>query len=945
VLAPVTMATRNFIAVFRKAAWRNDAEADAFIEQNADVTEGLLRQAFNIALREGNKYPRHQLTRMEQVAATLAIQREAHDLCPHLIDLCKNTEERGRRLVSSILLELNDSVWHPRLFAYLQHKDERLRTMAKKVLSQVGGRTVFNLISETAEERWPCRMEVIDTVVEVSGHYSIEVLTRMFPRCAREERVRIVQLLSDPRYMKAARVEACEALRGYLEDEDPMIRGRACAGLGNLGTEEVVELLADRIWDSNQWVGKAAVAGLGKFDTPRAVELLTEAARADNVAIQTACVDALIAIGSDQVVPALVTLLETPNLVLRNKATEGISELGRSGKVNLARMLVLMMNSPDVHVRRAVIEIINEVGDRDGTIWKRLVRHLRDEDWWVRERATEVLVHVSGNRITEHVIELLEESSPIVRRYAVEVLIRLKDHRSVAPLARAAKEDPDWWVQERAIEALGDLGDPRATPVVVNLLQNKELNWVCVEALGKLGDPRAVPYLGHVLRRGDDEFRLAVLDALDAIDHEDVVEVIRELAEDASKPIRQRVVGILARMQVQLDVGHAEVAAVGSLSFLDTLLEEAKNKGATDLYIIAGARPTMKVMSNVEPLRDEVLTAEQTEELLFSILSDKKREEFREKLDVDSSYESQNEHYRFRVNIYQQHTGVNGVFRVIHDEVMPFESLALPEDVLDFTRWDSGLVVIAGPSNSGKSTTLTTLVDHINRHEAKHVITLEDPIEYVHAKDYGCLVNQREVGTHTFNYRTALRSVLREDPDVILVGEMRDLETISFAVTAAETGHLVFGTLHTISAAATIDRILDAFPPHQQQQIRVMISESLRGVLCQQLLMRADGEGRVLAVELMVNNAAIANMIRQGKIHQIESAITTSYELGMRLMDREMLQLVNEGKITPEEAYAKATDRKLFAHFFEDEDDEEDEAQELPPLPRRRSLDDEANGD
>ena len=937
------MASRNFIAVFRKADWRSDAEVDAFISLNSGLSEGLLRQAFTIALREGNKYPRHQLSRMERVAATLVVNRGEPDICPHLIDLCKHTEERGRRLIGDILVQLNDSEWHPRLFAYLQSRDERLRAMAKKVLSQVGGRTAFQLISESAEERWPSRMEVIDTVVEISGHHAIDALQRMFPRCAREERVRIVQHLSEPKYMKAARSEACEALRGYLTDEDPMVRGRACAGLGNLGTEEVLELLVERLWDSNQWVAKAAVTSVGKFDTPRSVELLGEAARMDNVAIQTACVDALIAIGTDLVVPALVILLESPNLVLRNKATEGISALGRSGKVNLARMLVLMMNSPDVNVRRAVIEIINEVGDRDGTIWRRLVRHLRDEDWWVRERATEVLVHISGNHITEHIIELLDEESPIVRRYAVEVLIRLKDHRSVAPLAKAAKEDDDWWVQERAIEALGDLGDPRATPVVVNLLQVPELNWVCVQALGKLGDPRAIPYLGHMLSRANQDLRIAILDALDAIGHEDVVPVVRDLVADTDKQVRQRAVSILGRMQVQLDESRVELAAAGSLSFLDTLLEEAKNKGATDLYIIAGARPTMKVMGSVEPARDEVLTPRQTEDLLLSILSDKKREEFREKLDVDSSYESQNEHYRFRINIYQQHTGINGVFRVINDEVMPFEALNLPQTVLDFTRWDSGLVVIAGPSNSGKSTTLTTLVDHINRHEAKHIITLEDPIEYVHGKDHSCLVNQREVGTHTLDYRSALRSVLREDPDVILVGEMRDLETISFAVTAAETGHLVFGTLHTISAAATIDRILDAFPPHQQPQIRVMISESLRGVLCQQLLVRGDGGGRVLAIELMINNAAIANMIRQGKIHQIEGAITTSYERGMRLMDREMLSLVNAGTITAEEAYAKATDRKLFAHFFEEEEDGEDD-DEAPARPQRRSLDGEANG-
>ena len=925
------MASRNFIAAFRKAAWRDSAEVDAFIETHEAVPDGHLRQAFALVLKDASRYPRHQLTNMERVAAELAVARGDTSLCPHLIDLARGADERGRRFVAEVLPQLNDSSWHPRVFALLQHKDERLRDFARRVLSVTGGKTVFKLIADSVNERWPSRMEVIDTLAEISGHHAVGLFTAMLPKGSKEERARIVRHLSDEKYMRAARSEACAALRFVLTDPDPMVRGRACAGLGKLGTEEVVPTLAEMVWDDNAWVAKHAVVGLGQFDCVEAVETLGEVARIENVTIQTACVDALINIGTDTVVPTLVSLLESDNLVLRNKATEGISALGRSGQVNLARMLVLMMNSPDVNVRRAVIEIINDVGDHDGTIWKRLVRHLRDEDWWVRERATEVLVNISGDKITEHVVDLLADESDIVRRYAVEVLIRLKDPRSLAPLAEAARTDTDWWVQERAIEALGELGDHRATSVVVNLMKRRELHWVCVEALSKLGDERAVPYLGRLLTSAKSDLGLEVLGALDAIGTPSIVDEVQKVADHADKEMRIRAQGILHQMQVQLDASRVEQQAAGSMSRLDTLLEEAKNQGATDLYVVAGGPPAMKVLGRVRPMQTEALTPEQTRTMLMAILSDEKRREFADHLDTDTSYESTNEHYRFRVNVYQQHTGINGVFRVISDEVLPFEQLNLPDDVLDFTRWDSGLVLIAGPSNSGKSTTLTTLVDHINREQAKHVITLEDPIEYVHAKDQQCLVNQREIGTHSSSYQAALRSVLREDPDVILVGEMRDLETISLAVTAAETGHLVFGTLHTISAAATIDRIIDAFPPHQQPQIRVMISESLRGVLCQQLLTRADGRGRVLALELMINDLAIAHMVREGKIHQIEAKITTSYEQGMRLMDREMLAMANDGVITPEEAYAKATDRKLFAHFFDEDDEDGEPDPTVPP--------------
>ncbi len=926
------MADRNFINAFRKAAWTTDREVEEFIRRNADVTENNLRHLFGVIARDGARYNHRQLTAMEHVATTLAVTRRDVALCPTLIDMARTADERFRRVAGQVLVELNDASWHGRLFQFFTSRDDRARAFADRVLSQVGGKTVLAMIDETAAERWTSRMEVIHTLVQIAGHHAIPVLMKMLPVADRGERVRIVQLLGDEAYMKAARKEAAAALFSLIHDDDPMVRGRAAEGLGAMGSEEHVGPITEMVWDENPWVAKAAVGALGRLRTPLAIETLGEASRIDNVAIQTACVDALLAIGSDEAVPTLVTLLESENLVLRNKATEGLVALGRDGKVNLARMLVLMMNSPNVHVRRAVVEIINEVGDRDGTLWKRLVRHLRDEDWWVRERATEVLVNISGDQITEHVIELLEDPSDIVRRYAVEVLLRLKDLRAIAPLAKAAKDDADWWVQERAIEALGEIGDRRATPVVVNLLKNPALHWVCVEALGRLGDPRAIPYLGRLMLKSSGAFRLAVLKALDAIGSPEIVPEVTRVANDVDKEVRLLAQQILARHDVEVDTGIVEQRIAESLSFIDALLEEAKNRGATDLYIMPNAPPSMKLLGTIQPVYDRTLTPEETADIVDAILSDKKRREFRERKDVDTSYESQNEHYRFRVNVYTQHAGTSIVFRVISDEIYAFEDLNLPDKVLEFTRWDAGLVIIAGPSNSGKSTTLTTLIDHINRHDARHVITLEDPIEFRHANDYNCLINQREIGTHTLDYMTALRSVLREDPDVILVGEMRDKETISFAVTAAETGHLVFGTLHTISAANTVDRILDAFPPHQQPQIRVMISESLRGVLCQQLLMRADGKGRVLAVELMINNHAIANLIRQGKIHQIPSTITTSQELGMRLMDREMLAMATSGVITPEEAYAKATDRKLFAHFFEE--DEEDEADAAGARPR-----------
>jgi twitching motility protein PilT len=287
--------------------------------------------------------------------------------------------------------------------------------------------------------------------------------------------------------------------------------------------------------------------------------------------------------------------------------------------------------------------------------------------------------------------------------------------------------------------------------------------------------------------------------------------------------------------------------------------------------------------------------------------------------DVDYSHEVKSEGLRFRANIFQQLGGLSGVFRRIRGNLPEFEKLGLPALVRTFGDLKNGLVVVGGPTGSGKSTTLAALIDYINRTSTRHIISLEDPIEVIHKRKQS-LVNQREVGTHTKSFAAALRSTLREDPNVILVGEMRDLPTIEFTVIAAETGHLVFGTVHTVSAATTVDRIVSAFPPGQQQQVRSTLADSLRAVICQYLMKEKTGPGRVLAVELMINNEAVSNLIRKGKAFQLPSVLSTSREQGMQQMDTDLMRLLKEGKITAEDAYVKAVSKKDFEPFVEEEE-------------------------
>jgi len=344
------------------------------------------------------------------------------------------------------------------------------------------------------------------------------------------------------------------------------------------------------------------------------------------------------------------------------------------------------------------------------------------------------------------------------------------------------------------------------------------------------------------------------------------------------------------------------------------LLIETKDKEASDLHLNTGIPPVLRINGKLKRLDLPELTPEITHEMIYSILSEKQKNNFERFGELDLSYELNNV-ARFRINVFKHRRGEGAAFRLIPEKIKTLSELGLPSILSDFTEKDRGLVLVTGPTGSGKSTTLATMIDIINKKKYVNIITIEDPIEFIHSHR-NCLVSQREVGSHTQSFASALRNALREDPDVILVGEMRDLETISMALTAAETGHLVFSTLHTISASETIERIIDVFPPHQQNQVRMQLAGSLLGIIAQTLLPLLDEKGRVPAVEIMVANPAIRNLIREGKAHQIPSTIQTSKKEGMQSLDQSLKDLVMEDKISREDALKMAIDKKAFMEHY-----------------------------
>ncbi|VFQ45879.1 type IV pilus twitching motility protein PilT [Desulfoluna butyratoxydans] len=343
---------------------------------------------------------------------------------------------------------------------------------------------------------------------------------------------------------------------------------------------------------------------------------------------------------------------------------------------------------------------------------------------------------------------------------------------------------------------------------------------------------------------------------------------------------------------------------------IDAFFKLMHDQGASDLHLAAGQPPALRINGEIERVKYKVLDNNTLKGMIYEIAPESKIKVFEETGDVDFGYEIPGL-ARYRANFFMQRNGVGAVFREIPSQIMTAEQLGLPSVISRLATLPRGLVLVTGPTGSGKSTTLAAILDVANRMRQDHIITIEDPIEFVH-QSKGCLINHREVGNHTQSFSAALRGALREDPDIILVGELRDLETISLAIEAASTGHLVLATLHTSSAPKTVDRLVEVFPANQQAQVRSTLSDSIRAVVAQTLFRRTDRKGRCVALEIMIATPAVRNLIREGKTHQIPSAIQVGQKFGMQLLDDSIMELYNKGMISSEEAYSKSYDKQRF---------------------------------
>jgi twitching motility protein PilT len=902
---------KEHLATFKAAAWKNAEDVERFVASVSELTAVDAQRLLDViaAKPPAAEAEKHRLRC--DVFVRLADKVPDKTLFPAYVRALRNADSVARAALAQLLPRVNNVSEHAAFTGLLRSPDGQLRQLVAKTLPAIGGKTAFELIEEmTSEPAFPGRSEAMDAVLAMAPQHAIPVLQNVVHAGSVTEKVKALQHLTEPRCTARDPAAALKAVTEALADASESVVAAAIAGVSALASEDdyfahVVPLLESR----SPAVVRAGVSGLRAYGSPRSVKVLARKLRSGPHVVRLAVLDALEAIGTSDVLPPLVEALGHTQLAVRARASEVLKALSLQGKLDLARTVIWLLRSRDVNVRRMAVELVQAVKDPDEELWPKLLGFLRDDDWWVRERVMDALADMAGPKLAPHLGAFLQDPSDLVRRFGVDALLRLRAPESLGALVHTAQSDPDWWVRERAIEAIALIKDARAVPHVVDvMLRNQPLQVACLHALTQLQAHGAAGQVQALLASEDGDVQLAALECLKAIGGPAQGGAVQPLLRDPRPELRTLARELIARWGA---VQGESVTIQEGVPILDQLLIAVAKHDGDDLILGPGRRPLMKKLGRAQPLSQSVLAAERVKSLLVPHLTSRQLEDLEARREVDFSYRVETEALRFRVNVFQQLGGLAAVFRIIKGTLPQLESLGLPAVAAKLADLNSGLVLVGGATGSGKSTTLAALIDYINRTSKRHIITLEDPIEVVHPRKQS-LINQREVGTHTGTFGQALRATLREDPDVILVGEMRDLPTISFAVTAAETGHLVFGTIHTVSASGSIDRLINAFPPGQQDHVRAMLAGSLRAVLCQYLLPRADAAGRVLAVEVMLNNEAIANLIRKGKTFQIPSLIQTSRELGMQLMDQELLRLLREGKLSRDEAYAKAASKKEF---------------------------------
>ncbi|HEY1250870.1 MAG TPA: PilT/PilU family type 4a pilus ATPase [Thermoanaerobaculia bacterium] len=715
-----------------------------------------------------------------------------------------------------------------------------------------------------------------------------------------------------------------DRLKDFLENPDPVVVHAALDYLKRAPNEKALPWIAKALTPNNAApVRKKAFAIVEATDSPRVGAMALQALDDDDEDIRFRAIQVLLKHPNETQVAPLLKHCRNDSHRIQDAAIAALGPLlAKSNSWNDEVLPLLSDANPKVRTLASRI-----IGTQEPhKIAESFLRTFRTTYGPAKDRAVDALREL-GPEFIKAFLDRAHSDDPVEKALAVSIAVTIRAPEAVPHCIQFLTDD-DWWLRDRAALALAEIKHEIALPHLLKMLQNPESCLSAAGALGIWGSPKALPGLLEAYKQAktQKELRLEILDAFGKIDDPRVPPLLSSIAEKDPDPLIQEKAARIAAQRsgkggAETQAGRTFAAhdfAANPSPTLTDLLRHARAVNASDLHLATGTVPQMRVHGRLGPLPMPPSTLEQVREWLEPLLGEGRRERLSEKRQLDFCHKD-GELGRFRTNLFHQRKGPAAVFRLVPYEIPNLTDIRLPESLWEITTYSQGLILVTGPAGCGKTTTLAALVDRINETQRGHILTVEDPIEYVHTNKES-LVNQREIPSHSRSFAKALRQSLREDPDVILVGEMRDLETISLAITASETGHLVLATLHTTTASSTVDRIINAFPPDQQGQIRMMVSDSLKAVISQTLLPRRDGLGRVAAYEILRNTPNVAGLIRDSKSFQIPTAIQTGAAAGMVLMDGALLQLVQEGMIDPRVAYDRASRKEALEPFLQAEE-------------------------
>ena len=644
--------------------------------------------------------------------------------------------------------------------------------------------------------------------------------------------------------------------------------------------------------------------------TKEAVDvLLTGAADADGT-VAEAALEQLGDVPDSQVLELMIEKLSAGDASSRSRAMTYLRDAAANQPDLVREPLMSLLGGGDDALRHLAVELLL-VTSTPEEVLEGVLEFARNLVGWLRNRIMETLLTL-GDDILEPAIKLLNHPDETVRTMALVLSERFDDPRVVQPVCKLLSE-PDWWLRISACDTLGRLKNKDAVPYLVRALKDDECRWAAIDALAQIGSEQAIEPLARLLTDKRPEVRVEVVRALGRLAGAEGYDLLQHVADrDPVTAVRSQAADAMRQMADRLDLDVMEIeedsVSVASSELkrpIDRLLAEAREMGASDLHVSVGEPPLVRIHGRLSRLEGwKPLDARTATQAITSILDERHRQLLNRNGETDFCHYVE-EVGRYRGNAYIQRKGPCAAFRVIPNSPPSFADLRLPGHLTELLDYHQGMIVVSGSAGSGKSTTLTALVNLINESKPVHVITLEDPVEFVHPIK-SALINQREVGSHTESFGKAIRAALREDPDVVMVGEMRDTETIRMALMAAETGHLVIATLHTTNAVQTIDRLIKAFPPEEQPQVRMTLSETLKYVVCQALLPRKDEQGRVAMFEVPKNTFSVSAMIRDDKTYQIPNLMQLGYRVGMRTADNALMDLVESDLIAPELAWTRA---------------------------------------